>query len=60
MTEKQPSPRSLALVPISVFVPGVGQCFFPKALRGTLVSEAELKRLYAKYVPKPQPMRPKP
>ena len=46
----QPSPRTRGIVPISVSIPGVGQVFFPKRLRGQEVSEAELKRLWAEYV----------
>lgn len=47
-----------AMIPISVFIRGVGTIYFPYALRGKIVSEAEYKAIWAKYVTTrlPQPM----
>lgn len=49
--------KTLAVVPISVTIPGNGTVRFPKELRGKVVPEGEFKRLWAKfvkpYIPKP-------
>lgn len=50
--------KTQAIVPHSVRIPGVGWVRFPKELVGALVSEADLKRLWAKYVRPHIPTKP--
>lgn len=54
-----PSPRSQAVVPHSVLIPGVGWVRYPKHLVGKIVSEAISRALWEEHIKPHIPVAPK-